>query len=77
MVSQWIFSIGTYSSLLYFTGLGSHLPYTPRCLIVKTESYTREQVAKVVELRATVEGLSLGDGVLDRLSAEGARRSLR
>ena len=48
-----------------------------RCLIVKTESYTREQVAKVVELRATVEGLSLGDGVLDRLSAEGARRSLR
>jgi RuvB-like protein 1 len=48
-----------------------------RCLIVKTESYTREQVAKVVDLRANVEGLSLGDGVLDRLSAEGARRSLR
>jgi DNA helicase TIP49 (TBP-interacting protein) len=48
-----------------------------RYLIVKTESYTGEQVANVVELHATVEGLSLGDRVLDRLSAEGARRSLR
>ncbi|KAF8309962.1 RuvB-like helicase 1 [Cantharellus anzutake] len=48
-----------------------------RCLIVKTETYTPEQVAKVVELRAAVEGLTLGEGVLERLSVEGARRSLR
>jgi DNA helicase TIP49 (TBP-interacting protein) len=48
-----------------------------RCLIVKMESYTREQVASVVELGATVEGFSLGDRVLERLSAEGARRTLR
>lgn len=48
-----------------------------RCLIVKTEGYTREQVARVVELRAAVEGLTLGPGVLDHLSAEGAKRSLR
>ena len=47
------------------------------CLIVKTETYTPEQVAKVVELRAAVEGLTLGEGVLERLSVEGARRSLR
>lgn len=44
---------------------------------MKTEGYTRDQVARVVELRATVEGLTLGPGVLDHLSAEGARRSLR
>jgi len=48
-----------------------------RCLIVKTEPYTRDQVARVIELRATVEGLTLSPGVLDHLAGEGARRSLR
>jgi len=48
-----------------------------RCLIVKTEPYTRDEVARVIELRVTVEGLTLGPGVLDRLATEGARRSLR
>jgi len=48
-----------------------------RCLIVKTEPYTRDQVARVIELRATVEALTLGPGVLDHLASEGARRSLR
>ena len=48
-----------------------------RCLIVKTEAYTREQVGKVVQLRAAVEGLQLGTGVLERLAAEGERGSLR
>ena len=48
-----------------------------RCLIVKTEAYTREQVGKVVQLRAAVETLQLGPGVLDRLAAEGERGSLR
>jgi RuvB-like protein 1 (pontin 52) len=48
-----------------------------RCLIVKTESYTPEQVGKVVQLRAAVEGLNLGPGVLDKLSEEGERGSLR
>lgn len=47
------------------------------CLIVKTESYTREQVAKVVQLRANTEGLKLGEGVIDRLAIEGERSSLR
>jgi RuvB-like protein 1 (pontin 52) len=44
---------------------------------VKTEAYTQEQVGKVVQLRAAVEGLQLGPGVLDRLAAEGERGSLR
>ena len=36
-------------------------------LIVKTETYTPEQVANVVELRAAAEGLTLAEGVLERL----------
>lgn len=48
-----------------------------RCLIVKTDSYTVEEVAKVVQLRANIEGLKLGAGVLDRLASEGERSSLR
>ena len=46
-------------------------------MIVKTENYTREQVARVVQLRANVEGLKLGSGVLDHLAAEGEKSSLR
>ncbi|KZT35510.1 DNA helicase [Sistotremastrum suecicum HHB10207 ss-3] len=56
---------------------GIPLDLLDRCLIVKTESYAREQVAKVVQLRATVEGLALGEGVLDRLAQEGEKGSLR
>ncbi|KAG8777570.1 RuvB ATP-dependent DNA helicase pontin [Serendipita sp. 411] len=48
-----------------------------RCLIVKTEPYDKGQVAKVVQVRASVEGLRLGPGVLDKLAEEGERASLR
>ncbi|KAJ7487642.1 RuvB-like helicase 1 [Mycena galericulata] len=48
-----------------------------RCMIVKTDAYTREQVGKVVQLRANVEGLRLGPTVLDRLATEGEKSSLR
>ncbi|PVG02218.1 putative RVB1-RUVB-like protein [Serendipita vermifera] len=48
-----------------------------RCLIVKTEPYDKAQVAKVVQVRASVEGLRLGPGVLDKLAEEGERASLR
>ncbi|KAI0297485.1 RuvB-like helicase 1 [Multifurca ochricompacta] len=48
-----------------------------RCMIVKTDSYTRDQVAKVVQLRANIEGLKLAEGVIDRLAAEGEKSSLR
>lgn len=44
---------------------------------MKTETYDRGQVAKVVNVRANVEGLKLGSGVLDRLATEGERASLR
>jgi RuvB-like protein 1 (pontin 52) len=46
-------------------------------MIVKTDGYTREQVGKVVQLRATVERLKLGEGVVDRLAGEGEKSSLR
>lgn len=48
-----------------------------RCMIVKTNSYNREEVGRVVQLRATVESLKLGEGVLERLAEEGERASLR
>jgi len=48
-----------------------------RCLIVKTEAYKRDQIAQVVQVRASVEGIQLGAGVLDRLAVEGERASLR
>lgn len=50
---------------------------TYSCMIVKTNSYSRDEVGKVVQLRANVEGLKLGDGVLERLAEEGERASLR
>lgn len=44
---------------------------------MKTTGYTKDQIGKVIQLRATVEGLRLGEGVLDRLAAEGEKSSLR
>lgn len=35
---------------------------------MKTDGYAREQVAKVVQLDARIEGLKLGEGVVDGLS---------
>lgn len=47
------------------------------CLIVKTDIYDSNQIAKVLQLRANIEGLKLGAGVIDRLAQEGDARSLR
>ncbi len=46
-------------------------------MIVKTDAYSREEVGKVVQLRAGVEGLKLGPGVVEKLAAEGEKSSLR
>lgn len=48
-----------------------------RCLIVKTEPYSRQEVAAVVQLRAQVEGLNFAPAVLDRIAGEGEKGSLR
>ena len=47
------------------------------CSIVKTDIYNSDQIAKVLQLRANIEGLRLGPGVIDRLAQEGDARSLR
>ncbi|KAF6763303.1 RuvB-like helicase 1 [Ephemerocybe angulata] len=44
-------------------GHGIPVDLLDRCMIVKTKSYTTEQIAKVLQLRANVEGLKLGAGV--------------
>ncbi|KAF8148822.1 RuvB-like helicase 1 [Crassisporium funariophilum] len=48
-----------------------------RCMIVKTDAYSREQIGKVVQMRANVEGLKLSSDVLDKLAGEGEKSSLR
>jgi RuvB-like protein 1 (pontin 52) len=48
-----------------------------RCLIVKTDAYNKEQIGKVVQLRANVEGLKLGTAVVEKLSIVGEKSSLR
>lgn len=46
-------------------------------MIVKTDAYTREQIGKVVQMRANVEGLKMNPEVIDRLAGEGEKSSLR
>ena len=46
-------------------------------MIVKTDAYTREQIGKVVQMRANVEGIKLLPDVLDKLAGEGEKSSLR
>ena len=46
-------------------------------MIVKTDTHTREQISKVVQLRANIEGLKLGPGVVERLATEGEKGSLQ
>lgn len=48
-----------------------------RCLIVKTDGYTKEQIGKVVQLRANVEGLKLSSAVVENFSIVGEKSSLR
>ncbi|THH29572.1 hypothetical protein EUX98_g4617 [Antrodiella citrinella] len=42
-----------------------------RCLIVKTEPYSSEATAKVIQLRANIEGLKLGSDTLAHFAAQG------
>ena len=73
MVCLWICWTGALGQLQFYSF--SYNFY--RCLIVKTETYARPEIAKVVQLRANVEGLKLGPGVLDKLAEEGEKTSLR
>ncbi len=46
-------------------------------MIVRATTYNKEEIAKVLQLRANVEGLQLGEGVLDTLAQKGVDSSLR
>ena len=46
-------------------------------MIVKTDAYTREQIGKVVQMRANVEGLKMSPEVVDKVAGEGEKSSLR
>lgn len=58
-------------------GITCHSTRGCRCLIVRTDRYQEDAVAKVVQLRANVEGLKLGPGVLELLAKRGHESSLR
>lgn len=46
-------------------------------MIVKTDVYKKDEIARIINLRADIEGLKLGDSVLAKLADEGDRSSLR
>lgn len=77
MVCLWIFSTGGLSPITFTHGSCNSHMHLHRCLIVKTETYTQEQVGRVVQIRANVEGLTLGEGVLEKLATDGEKGSLR
>ncbi|KAJ8902269.1 hypothetical protein NDN08_006676 [Rhodosorus marinus] len=48
-----------------------------RCMIIRTQPYSLEEVAQILAIRAQVEGISLGDDALPALAEIGGRTSLR
>lgn len=46
-------------------------------MVVKTDAYDSNQITKVLQLRANIEGIKLGAGVLERFVQEEDTRSLR
>jgi RuvB-like protein 1 (pontin 52) len=48
-----------------------------RCMIVKTQSYTRTEILSVLETRARVEGIQLKREALEHLADQGEKTSLR
>lgn len=48
-----------------------------RCMIVKTSTYSRDEIRQVLETRCRVEGINLKREALDRLADQGEKSSLR
>ena len=46
-------------------------------MIVKTATYSRDEIKRVLEMRIKVEGLSVRSEALDKLADEGEKSSLR
>ncbi|KAM0752477.1 putative RVB1-RUVB-like protein [Meredithblackwellia eburnea MCA 4105] len=48
-----------------------------RCMIVRTLPYERDEIKRVIEIRAKVEGLVVSPEALDKLADDGVKSSLR
>jgi len=48
-----------------------------RCMIIRTQPYSLEEVAQIVAIRAATEGISVSDEALPALAEVGGRTSLR
>ena len=48
-----------------------------RLLIVPTVDYTAEEIKRIVQIRSSVEGISLTDAAVDKIADHGVRISLR
>lgn len=72
-----------YDGLTGGSGTGIRSPHgipidlLDRCMIVKTQLYTRDEIRRVIEIRSKTEGISLSIEALDRLADEGEKTSLR
>ncbi|THH00165.1 hypothetical protein EW145_g7129 [Phellinidium pouzarii] len=60
-----------------FTYLNALLESTMSPTVILATNRGKASIAKVLQLRANTEGLKLGPGVLERLSSEGEKASLR
>jgi RuvB-like protein 1 (pontin 52) len=72
-----------YDGLTGGSGTGIRSPHgipidlLDRCMIVKTQLYTRDEIRRVIEIRAKTESIALAVDALDRLADEGEKTSLR
>ena len=57
--------------------IGAVLISIQRCLIVKTDAYSKEQTGKVMQLRGDVEEIKLSLAIAEQLSVVGEKSSLR
>lgn len=48
-----------------------------RLLIIPTHSYTPDEIKTIIRLRARIEGLSITDGALEKVSEHGSKISMR
>ena len=48
-----------------------------RLLIVPTSAYDAEEIKRIIRIRVSVEGLSITEAALDKISDDGSRISLR
>lgn len=48
-----------------------------RCMIVKTEPYSRDEIRLILDSRCKVEGIAVAPEALDKLADEGEKSSLR